>query len=168
MFAASCTRALRCRGRGKLRQTSAMCVLAAVSWAAFYVFLTRRIFVEDKDVNRAAAAVELPAVPPQAVGWTGRLAVDRNHKEIIIPGEGRCEEQTKIVFISVHMAKGDVVTNILQRFGDLRNLTFVLPKEEGDENTGWPQCFQTNHMLPSRTGRSVAWARFRLVTVYRC
>ncbi|XP_078684066.1 galactosylceramide sulfotransferase-like [Branchiostoma floridae x Branchiostoma belcheri] len=153
MFAASCTRALRCRGRGKLRQTSAMCVLAAVSWAAFYVFLTRRIFVEDKDVNRAAAAsAGLPAMPPQAVGWTGRLSVDRNQKEIIIPGDGRCEEQTKIVFISVHMAKGDVVTNILQRFGDLRNLTFVLPKEEGDENTGWPQCFQTNHMLPSRTG----------------
>eukprot|EP00058_Branchiostoma_floridae_P015327 XP_002600815.1 hypothetical protein BRAFLDRAFT_75900 [Branchiostoma floridae] len=142
MFAASCTRALRCRG--KLRQTSAMCVLAAVSWAAFYVFLTRKIFVEDKDVSRAASS-GLPVLT------LGRLAEDRNHQETI-PGIRRCEEQTKIVFISVHMAKGDVVTNILQRFGDLRNLTFVLPKEEGDENTGWPQCFQTNHMLPSRTG----------------
>ncbi|XP_066286263.1 galactosylceramide sulfotransferase-like isoform X1 [Branchiostoma lanceolatum] len=145
MFAASCARALRCRG--KLRQTSAMCVLAAVSWAAFYVFLTRKIFVEDKDVSRAVSA-GLPVLS-QVFGGKG-LAVDRSHENI--PGHGRCEEQTKIVFISVHMAKGDVVTNILQRFGDLRNLTFVLPKEEGDENTGWPQCFQTNHMLPSRTG----------------
>ncbi|CAH1274381.1 GAL3ST1 [Branchiostoma lanceolatum] len=48
-----------------------------------------------------------------------------------------CQEQTNLAFVKVHKAGGTTVTCLLQRFGDLRNLSFVLPRK--GINLGWPK-----------------------------
>ncbi|XP_066265140.1 galactose-3-O-sulfotransferase 3-like isoform X2 [Branchiostoma lanceolatum] len=61
-----------------------------------------------------------------------------------------CQEQTNIVFIKVHKAGGSTVSTIFQRFGDDRNLSFVLPRK--GINLGWPNQIKRRDFLPSLTG----------------
>ncbi|XP_035696262.1 galactose-3-O-sulfotransferase 2-like [Branchiostoma floridae] len=61
-----------------------------------------------------------------------------------------CQEHTNLAFVKVHKAGGTTLTCLLQRFGDLRNLSFVLPRK--GINLGWPKQMSESDFLPSLTG----------------
>ena len=44
-------------------------------------------------------------------------------------GEGECQEKTKIFFLKTHKCASSSLQNIFLRFGEKRNLSFVLPLE---------------------------------------
>ena len=44
-----------------------------------------------------------------------------------------CKEKTSVVFVKVHKTGGTTISNILQRFGTERNLTFALPNKTKGE-----------------------------------
>ncbi|XP_066265739.1 galactose-3-O-sulfotransferase 3-like [Branchiostoma lanceolatum] len=72
-------------------------------------------------------------------------------RAVFITSECRpCQEQTNIVFIKVHKAGGSTVSTIFQRFGDDRNLSFVLPRK--GIRLGWPNQIKRSDFLPSLTG----------------
>ncbi|XP_078691595.1 galactose-3-O-sulfotransferase 2-like isoform X2 [Branchiostoma floridae x Branchiostoma belcheri] len=53
-----------------------------------------------------------------------------------------CRERINITFAKVHKAGGSTVSTILQRFGDLRNLSFVIPRHR--VSLGWPYQLRVN------------------------
>ncbi|XP_078663841.1 galactose-3-O-sulfotransferase 3-like isoform X1 [Branchiostoma floridae x Branchiostoma belcheri] len=61
-----------------------------------------------------------------------------------------CQEHTNFVFVKVHKAGGSTVAAILQRFGDVRNLSFVLPRR--GIRLGWPNQLKRRDFLPTLTG----------------
>ncbi|XP_078695799.1 galactose-3-O-sulfotransferase 2-like [Branchiostoma floridae x Branchiostoma belcheri] len=63
----------------------------------------------------------------------------------------QCRERTNFVFVKVHKCGSHTTTCILQRFGYERDLTFVLPAQDGP-NIGWPRFPKTGDYLPSSNG----------------
>ncbi|XP_077983793.1 galactose-3-O-sulfotransferase 2-like [Glandiceps talaboti] len=126
----------------RVRYHYAVALLVLVAWAIVYVLLNNRPLDFGEERSRA-----LPVRSPISTNIGNRDT--KKEGNLLEP----CEESTNIVFIKVHQAGGGVVANILQRFGDHRNLTFVLPKDDRTDSAGWPYCFHTNHMLPSSNGR---------------
>lgn len=55
----------------------------------------------------------------------------------------QCSPRTNIVFLKTHRTGSSTVTNILNRYGDKHNLTFVLPKN-GRYRLGWPYLFTSD------------------------
>ncbi|XP_035696051.1 galactose-3-O-sulfotransferase 2-like isoform X1 [Branchiostoma floridae] len=53
-----------------------------------------------------------------------------------------CQEHINVTFAKVHKAGGSTVSTILQRFGDLRNLSFVIPRSR--VSLGWPYQLKLN------------------------
>jgi len=51
-----------------------------------------------------------------------------------------CSPRSNIVFLKTHHTGSSTITNILNRYGDRHNLTFVLPNK-GHNRLGWPYLF---------------------------
>ncbi|XP_066293320.1 galactose-3-O-sulfotransferase 2-like isoform X2 [Branchiostoma lanceolatum] len=61
-----------------------------------------------------------------------------------------CREQINITFAKVHKAGGSTVSTILQRFGDVRNLSFVIPRAR--VSLGWPYQLRPTDYRPAFDG----------------
>ncbi|XP_014665096.1 PREDICTED: galactosylceramide sulfotransferase-like [Priapulus caudatus] len=70
-----------------------------------------------------------------------------------------CSEVRHFVFVKVHKAGSDTLAVLFQRFGDERNLSFVLPVHEWDLH--WPHTLRERDYLPLKTNE------FNLLT-YHC
>ncbi|XP_070553945.1 galactose-3-O-sulfotransferase 3-like [Ptychodera flava] len=128
----------------RMRRYYAVVSAAFILWGVIYLMVSYQ--------SLKLTATSRQAVPELAA-TSSRPEPDKNRRRMKHHPNGTCNENTNIVFINVHQAGGSIVSNILQRFGDRRNLTFVLPKEENSDSTGWPYCFHTDHMLPSSNGQ---------------
>ena len=62
----------------------------------------------------------------------------------------QCSPEKNILFLKTHKTGSSTMTNIFFRYGDLRNLTFVLPEKT---LLGWSNRFQVKfpHLLQSKT-----------------
>ncbi|XP_077997409.1 galactosylceramide sulfotransferase-like [Glandiceps talaboti] len=58
-----------------------------------------------------------------------------------------CSKQRNVVFLKTHKTGSDTTTKIFLQYGDLNNLSFVLPS--GDWNLGWPSFIRSKDYLPS-------------------
>ena len=58
-----------------------------------------------------------------------------------------CEPHKNILYLKTHKTGGSTVTNILNRFGESRDLNFVLPKI-GHNRLDWPFKFTENSYYP--------------------
>lgn len=63
-----------------------------------------------------------------------------------------CQEKTNVAFLKVHKAGSSTVLNILQRFGEKRQLTFALPKS--GNYLGWGKTIQEEALLKPPRGKS--------------
>lgn len=54
-----------------------------------------------------------------------------------------CTRKENILFLKTHKTGGSTITNILNRYGESRELTFVLPRV-GENRLDWPWFFQKN------------------------
>ncbi|XP_006821250.1 galactose-3-O-sulfotransferase 2-like [Saccoglossus kowalevskii] len=132
---ASCKYNMRCK---RVRYFYGVAIVVCTVWTLVYIVLNGTLLnLEEKD---STMAVDID------------IANNYKQREMVPVSNQPCEESTNIAFIKVHSASGAVIANILQRFGDSRNLTFILPKEKNTDSAGWPYCFHTNHMLPSTSG----------------
>jgi len=57
-----------------------------------------------------------------------------------------CTRKKNILFLKTHKTGGSTITNILNRYGESHQLTFVLPKL-GENRLGWPWFFQPSSFL---------------------
>lgn len=60
--------------------------------------------------------------------------------------QSTCQPKKNIMFLKTHKCASSTVQNILMRYGDARNLTFVLPAD--GNYLGHPVKFTTNLTLP--------------------
>ena len=65
-----------------------------------------------------------------------RLEGDNANKELFSP---ECSPEEHILFLKTHKTGSSTITNIFFRYGDLRDLSFVL---SDDTRLGWPRRFQ--------------------------
>ncbi|XP_077986855.1 galactosylceramide sulfotransferase-like [Glandiceps talaboti] len=72
----------------------------------------------------------------------------------------RCSKADNVMFLKTHKTGSDTTTQLLLRYGDLNNLSVVLPK--GEWNLGWPKRIQAKDYLPSNKPFNL----FCLHTVY--
>lgn len=63
-----------------------------------------------------------------------------------IDGRPACKPVNNILFLKVHKTGSSTVTNILNRFGDSRELLFALPVNGNHFN--WPHLFLLNYAMP--------------------
>ena len=61
-------------------------------------------------------------------------------------GMPTCKPVNNILFLKVHKTGSSTVTNILNRYGDRRDLLFALPVERNHFN--WPHLFLLNYTMP--------------------
>lgn len=59
-----------------------------------------------------------------------------------------CSPIDKILFLKTHKTGGSTITNILNRYGDSNNLTFVLPKQKQLFTFMWPARFRLSYTAP--------------------
>lgn len=59
-----------------------------------------------------------------------------------------CSPTDKILFLKTHKTGGSTITNILNRYGDSNNLTFVLPKQKQLFTFMWPARFRLSYTAP--------------------
>lgn len=57
-----------------------------------------------------------------------------------------CKPHERIMFLKTHKTGSSTITNILNRFGNKRNLSFALPTNR--ISFAWPNRFRTNTMIP--------------------
>ncbi|XP_066296768.1 galactose-3-O-sulfotransferase 2-like [Branchiostoma lanceolatum] len=74
-----------------------------------------------------------------------------NREDQLYSSDGRCRARTNFVFVKVHKCGSHTTTCILQRFGHERDLTFMLPAQDGP-NIGYPRFPKTGDYLPSPNG----------------
>ena len=67
---------------------------------------------------------------------------------------GTCREQRNIVFIKIFKCASSTLVSMFNRFGYVRNLTFVLPVEN-KIYLGWPYQLQDGYFRPRKRGYSV-------------
>ena len=58
-----------------------------------------------------------------------------------------CKPKKNIVFLKTHKTGGSTITNILNRFGESNQLTFILPKL-GENRLDWPWFFRRDSFYP--------------------
>ncbi|XP_065667278.1 galactose-3-O-sulfotransferase 2 isoform X1 [Hydra vulgaris] len=58
-----------------------------------------------------------------------------------------CIPKKNVVFLKTHKTGGSTITNILNRFGESRRLTFILPKL-GENRLDWPWFFRKDSFYP--------------------
>lgn len=59
-----------------------------------------------------------------------------------------CSPIDQILFLKTHKTGGSTITNILNRYGDSNNLTFVLPKQKQLFTFMWPARFRLSYTAP--------------------
>ncbi|XP_031564558.1 galactosylceramide sulfotransferase-like [Actinia tenebrosa] len=60
----------------------------------------------------------------------------------------RCRRVDHVLFLKTHKTGGSTITNILNRYGDKWNLTFVLPKQRHLFTFLWPTRFRLSYTAP--------------------
>ncbi|KAK3751809.1 hypothetical protein QZH41_013275, partial [Actinostola sp. cb2023] len=68
-------------------------------------------------------------------------------RESVITKPTKCSPRSNIVFLKTHRTGSSTVTNILNRYGNKHNLTFVLPRR-GKYRLGWPYKFTSASYSP--------------------
>ncbi|KAJ7392602.1 galactose-3-O-sulfotransferase 1 [Desmophyllum pertusum] len=63
-----------------------------------------------------------------------------------------CQPKDNVLFLKTHKTGSSTITNILNRYGDLHNLTFVLP-QVGFYNFYWPLSFENSFIADLRGKR---------------
>jgi len=66
---------------------------------------------------------------------------DESNVEKFRTTSSNCQAKHHVLFLKTHKTGGSTITNILNRYGDLHNLTFALP-EDGFYNFYWPLAFE--------------------------
>ncbi|XP_077997410.1 galactosylceramide sulfotransferase-like [Glandiceps talaboti] len=73
---------------------------------------------------------------------------ERNYYgKVVSKNRSTCSKVKNIVFLKTHKTGSDTTTKIFLQYGDLNNLSFVLPS--GDWNLGWPSFIRSKNYLPS-------------------
>lgn len=80
--------------------------------------------------------------------FLGLLGFIINSQLTLYPDENlrHCRARSNIVFLKTHKCAGSSVQNVIMRFGDRHNLTFVLPQD--GNYIGHPMPF-SSHLLPA-------------------
>lgn len=60
----------------------------------------------------------------------------------------KCKPVDKVLFLKTHKTGGSTITNILNRYGESRNLTFVLPRQAHLFTFLWPARFRLSYTAP--------------------
>lgn len=69
--------------------------------------------------------------------------------QISVPAAGsdlNCTPKKHVLFLKTHKTGGSTVTNILNRFGDKRNLVFALPSPPNHYKFGWTKPFDASYV----------------------
>lgn len=59
-----------------------------------------------------------------------------------------CSPINHVLFLKTHKTGGSTITNILNRYGDSKNLTFVLPRQKQLFTFLWPARFRVSYTAP--------------------
>lgn len=60
----------------------------------------------------------------------------------------KCSPVDNVLFLKTHKTGGSTITNILNRYGDSKNLTFVLPRQKQLFTFLWPARFRLSYTAP--------------------
>lgn len=107
----------------------------------FFIFLNSkmRYIVEEPNYRRFWQ----PANTVSPSGGVTSYPLDET-----TPSMGVCAPRTNAVFLKTHKCAGSTVQNVFMRFGDQRNLTFVLPRK--GNYLGHPEPFNGRFMPDAR------------------
>ena len=66
-----------------------------------------------------------------------------------------CKPVKNVLFLKVHKTGSSTLTNILNRYGDSRDLVFALPNASLGYDFGWPEPFLMNSTLPLKRAPNI-------------
>ena len=69
----------------------------------------------------------------------------KKHKQVY---KQTCSPINHVLFLKTHKTGGSTITNILNRYGDSKNLTFVLPRNKQLFTFLWPARFRVSYTAP--------------------
>lgn len=78
---------------------------------------------------------------------TARLKKFKKSKHTRIKKQ-KCSPVDKVLFLKTHKTGGSTITNILNRYGNSNNLTFVLPRQKQLFTFLWPARFRLSYTAP--------------------
>lgn len=108
-----------------------------------------RSLLEDNSMSLGASI--LPT-EPRSVVVEPRTPVNTTRKSRnsnkIRKHKRRCSPVDNVLFLKTHKTGGSTITNILNRYGDSKNLTFVLPRQKQLFTFLWPARFRLSYTAP--------------------
>ncbi|XP_066271833.1 galactose-3-O-sulfotransferase 2-like [Branchiostoma lanceolatum] len=130
--------------RRKYRSSGLCPAVAVLLFVAVYSFLLYRLFPDDSTVDDISNIRER----------------DKDEEELCTkscpcpPPEPRhCVQKTNFVFVKMHKCATEMLTSVFHRYGDERDLEFVIPSAPlGEWYLGWPYPITKQIYRPSKSG----------------
>ena len=106
--------------------------------------ITRAVDSFPKQARRGELNIQIPANIARRHLNLDNIEKSR-HERV---EKSRCKPVEKVLFLKTHKTGGSTITNILNRFGDSKNLTFVLPRQAQLFTFLWPARFRLSYTAP--------------------
>lgn len=106
--------------------------------------ITRAVDSFPKQARRGELNIQIPANIARRHLNLDNIEKSR-HERV---EKSRCKPVEKVLFLKTHKTGGSTITNILNRYGDSKNLTFVLPRQAQLFTFLWPARFRLSYTAP--------------------